>query len=102
MVKDAKNINKNEISEESLEQVTGGKVNVVGKPSEYDTPDEVVFTFAGYTFVRVVGLMKRTKILSYEAAIDNRSGKYGARYFCRDNGGKEEYFWDDELSFTIL
>lgn len=91
-----------ELTDEALEQVVGGSKKVEGKASQCDTPEEVEFTFAGYTFVRVVGLMKRTKILQYEAAFDERNGKYGARYYCQDNGGKLEWFWDDQLSFTIL
>lgn len=92
----------NEVGEKELDDVTGGGKKVEGLQSLYDTPDVVVFTFAGYTFVRVSGLMKRTKILKYEAAIDERTGMYGAHYYCQDNGGKLEWYWDDELSFTIL
>ena len=87
-----------------MEKVNGGGVHTVGTESCYDTPEAVVFTFQDRLnlFVRVDKLMKRTKILSYEAQLDESTGKYGARYYCQDNGGKREWYWDYELSFTIL
>ena len=93
---------RNEINEEALEQVTGGKSVTIGFPAQYDTPEEVVFVFEIGSFARVEGLAKRTKILSHEAALCEATGKYGARCTCKDNAGKEEQYWEYELTRTIL